>query len=75
MASQMIGLTLIDQSGFLSFRDRVVLHQVIVAFFLQNHKEKKTEILSRASMQVENLERDIENLNVYGITGASTIQQ
>jgi hypothetical protein len=69
VAAQVVGLTLMDQSGYLSFRDRIVLHQVIVAFFLQNHKDKKIEVLGRACMSLENLERDIENLSIYGVAG------
>ena len=52
MSSQIMGLTLLDQSGYLSFRDRIVLHQIIAAFFLQMHKEKKIEILRKACMSM-----------------------
>ncbi len=69
MAANSIGVTLLDQSGYLTFKDKVTLHQCIVAFFLQTHKEKRMEILNRAHLQMENLERDLESLSIYGVSG------
>lgn len=57
----------------MSVHDKIALHQIIVAFFLQNHKEKKLEILNRAHLQLENLERDIESLSIYGVSGMMSI--
>ena len=73
MASQSIRLSLIDQTGYLSFRDRIALHQVVVAFFLQSHRDKRTEVLNRAHLEMENLERDIESLSIYGVSGMASI--
>ena len=74
MGSSSIGATLIDQSGYLTFKDKVTLHQIIVSFFIQSHKDKKLEILNRAHLQMENIERDIENLSIYGVSGMSSLQ-
>ena len=74
MGSAAIGQTIVDQSGYLTFKDKVTLHQLIVAFFLQTHRDKKLEILNRAHLQMENLERDIENLSIYGVSGMANLQ-
>jgi hypothetical protein len=74
MGSAAIGQTIVDQSGYLTFKDKVTLHQIVVAFFLQTHKDKKLEILNRAHLQMENMERDIENLSIYGVSGMANLQ-
>ena len=39
--------TLIDQTGYLTQKERVNLHQILMAFFIQTHKDKRLEILNR----------------------------
>lgn len=68
-----IGFTLIDQNGYLTVKDKVTLHQILMAFFIHANKEKRLEILNRAHLQMENLERDIECLSIYGTSGMATI--
>eukprot|EP00347_Sterkiella_histriomuscorum_P022084 403331737 len=72
-----IGITIQDQNGNLTQRDRMCLHQVLMAFFLHNQKDKRMELLQRAHLQIENLERDLENLNINGNSAfsAATVQQ
>ena len=55
-----------EQGGNLTSKDRLCLHQILLTFFLQSHKDKKIEIMSRAHMQLENLEKDLEGLSIYG---------
>lgn len=50
MGLSSIGASLIDQSGYLTFKDKITLHQIIVSFFIQSHKDKKLEILNRAHL-------------------------
>ena len=47
-----------------------------MAFFLHNHKDKRIELLQRAHLSIENLERDLESLNIYGNSSfsAATVQ-
>jgi hypothetical protein len=47
-------------------KDKVCLHQVIAAFFIQSKTEKCQYFLSKANLAIENLERDIESINIYG---------
>lgn len=59
-------LTLLDQQGHFTEKDKNSLHLTIAAFFIQFKKEKMLEMLSKAYLAIENLERDIESINIYG---------
>jgi hypothetical protein len=73
-ASSSIGYTVLDQGGYLSFKDKVTLHQCLTAFFLQGHRDKRLDILNRAHLQMENIERDMESLSIYGVVGMASLQ-
>ena len=45
----------------------------MMAYFIHTHKEKRLEVLNRAHLQMENLERDVESLSIYGTSGMSTL--
>lgn len=68
-----IGFTLMDQSGYLTLKDKFTLHQILMAYFIHTNKEKRLEVLNRAHLQMENLERDVENLSIYGTSAMSNL--
>lgn len=60
-----------DSQGHMSRLDREALHSVINAFFIQSttkdeNRQRMSSLLEMAHEQVENLERDIENIDVSG---------
>ncbi|CDW88478.1 UNKNOWN [Stylonychia lemnae] len=67
-----ISITIQDQNGNITQKDKLSLHQIISAFFVHTIKDKRIELLQRAHLQIENLERDLEVLNVYGNSSFST---
>lgn len=73
-ASSSIGYVVLDQGGYLSFKDKLTLHQCLTAFFLQGHRDKRLDILNRAHLQMENIERDMESLSIYGVVGMASLQ-
>ena len=38
----------------------------MASFFLQSKKEKRIDLSSRAILSIENLERDMNAMNIYG---------
>ena len=72
--SQQIVWTLADQNGYMTSRDKLTLHQIMAAFFLHSNRDKKLELLNRAHLQLDCLERDVESLSVYGNASMTNLQ-
>jgi len=45
-----LGITILDQNGNLTQKDKVSLHLVIMAFFIHTVKDKRIELLQRAHL-------------------------
>ena len=55
-----------DQNSYFTENDRFCLHKLLSAFFLSSRKEKTMEILNRSNLAIVNLERDIEQISIFG---------
>ena len=62
-----------DSRGHMSRLDREALHTVIRAYFIrsgsnEDNKAAVSDLLEEAHGEVENLERDVENMDISGTT-------
>lgn len=64
-----------ENNGNLSMTDRRSLHHIIMAFFLQGSQKKSKikmfELLKKAHDEIDSIERDTNDMNIYGMIGTT----